>query len=122
MEVPEFIFVSDAVECTFADLDGKSLGEEQKDKHYREWKLSKGADRTDMRKEEKRLRCAGVFAQMCVASCVAWRPRSEPWRVTSGVARAHHDGCGAASPGRDTNTGHLCAAHDSPRAHDADHV
>ena len=23
-----------------------------------------------------------------------------------GVARANHDGCGAASPGRDTNTGH----------------
>ena len=23
-----------------------------------------------------------VFAQMCVASCVAWRPRSEPQRVT----------------------------------------
>ena len=51
-----------------------------------------------------------VFAQMCVASCVAWRPRSEPQRVTSGVARANHDGCGAASPGRDTNTCHPCAA------------
>ena len=44
-------------EGTFADLDGKSLREEQKDKHYREWKRSKGADWTEMRKEEKRLRC-----------------------------------------------------------------
>ena len=34
----------------------------------------------------------GVFAQMCVAPFVAWRPRSEPWRVTSEVARANHDG------------------------------
>ena len=57
-EVPEIIIVSDAVEGTFADLDGKSLREERKDKHYREWKRSKGADRTEMRKEEKRLRCA----------------------------------------------------------------
>ena len=29
---------------------------------------------------------------MCVAPFVAWRPRSEP-------QRAHHDDCGAASPG-----------------------
>ena len=43
----------------------------------------------------------GVFAQMCVAPCVAWRPRSAPQRATSAVARAHHDGCGAASPGRE---------------------
>ena len=34
----------------------------------------------------------GVFAQMFVAPFVAWRPRSEPWRATSGVARAHPDG------------------------------
>ena len=31
---------------------------EQKEKHQREWKRSKGVDRTDMRNEEKRLRCA----------------------------------------------------------------
>ena len=34
--------------------------------------------------------------------------RVEPWRATSGVARAHHDGHDAASPGRDTNTGQRC--------------
>ena len=57
-KVPEIIIVSDAVEGTFVDLDGKSLREEQKEKHQREWKRSKGVDRTEMRKEEKRLRCA----------------------------------------------------------------
>ena len=57
-EVPEIIIVSDAVEGTFLDLDGKSLQEEQKEKHQRKWKRSKGVDRTEMRKEEKRLRCA----------------------------------------------------------------
>ena len=46
----------------------------------------------------------GVFAQMCVASFVAWRPRGGHQPSTFGVDRAHHDGCGAASPGRDTNT------------------
>ena len=40
------------------DLDGKSLQEEQKETHQRKWKRSKGVDRTEMRKEEKRLRCA----------------------------------------------------------------
>ena len=57
-EVPEIIIVSFAVEGTFVDQDGKSLREEQKEKHQREWKRSEGFDRTDMRKEEKRLRCA----------------------------------------------------------------
>ena len=52
--MPGIIIVSDAVEGTFADLDGKSRREEQKNKHCREWKRSKGADRTEMRKEEKR--------------------------------------------------------------------
>ena len=56
--MPGIIIVSDAVEGTFADLDGKSRREEQKNKHCREWKRSKGADRTEMRKEEKRLRYA----------------------------------------------------------------
>ena len=35
---------------------------------------------------------------MCVAPLVAWRPRSEPWRVTSGVARANHDRYGGRQP------------------------
>ena len=34
-EVPEIIIVSDAVEGTFVDLDGKSLREEQKENHQR---------------------------------------------------------------------------------------
>ena len=57
-QVPEIIIVSDAVEGTFVDLEGKSLQEEQKDRHQRQWKRSKGVDRTGLRKEEKRLRCA----------------------------------------------------------------
>ena len=36
--------VSDAVEGTFVDLDGKSLQEEEMEKHPRKWKRSKGAD------------------------------------------------------------------------------
>ena len=52
-EVPEVIIVSDAVEGTFVNLDGKSLREEQKEKHQREWKRSKGVGRTEMRKEER---------------------------------------------------------------------
>ena len=50
--------MSDAVEGTLVDLDGKSLREEQKEKHQREWKRSKGVDRTEKRREEKRLKCA----------------------------------------------------------------
>ena len=57
-EVPEAIIVSDAVECILEDLDDRSPREEQKKKHQREWKRSKRVDRTEMRKEEKRLRCA----------------------------------------------------------------
>ena len=57
-EVLDIIIVSDAVDGTFADLDGTSFREGQQDKHNREWKRSRGADRTEMRKEEKRLRCA----------------------------------------------------------------
>ena len=37
-EVPEIIIVSDAVEGTFVEMDGKSLQEEQKGKYQREWK------------------------------------------------------------------------------------
>ena len=61
---------------------------------------------------DKMVDAPGVFARMCVAPFVAWRLRSEPSRVTSGIARANHDGCGAASPGRDTNTGHPCVCRD----------
>ena len=57
-KVLESIIVSDAVEGTFVDLDCKNLREEQKEKHQREWKWSTGVDRTEMRKEEKRLKCA----------------------------------------------------------------
>ena len=56
-EVPGIIIVSDAVEGTFVDLGGKSLQEEQKEKHPRKWERSKGADWTEMRKEEKRFLC-----------------------------------------------------------------
>ena len=49
-KVPEIIIVSDAVEGTFVDLDGKSLQEEQKEKHQRKWKRSKGVDRTEIEK------------------------------------------------------------------------
>ena len=41
----EIIIVSDAVESTFVNLDGKSLQEEQKGKYQSEWKRSKGVDR-----------------------------------------------------------------------------
>ena len=57
-EVPEIIIVSDAEEGTFVNLDGKSLQEEQKERHQRKWKRSKGVDRNEMRKEEKNLRYA----------------------------------------------------------------
>ena len=56
--MPEIIIVSDAVEGTFVDLVGKSLQEEQKERHQREWKRSKGVDRNEMGKGEKKLRCA----------------------------------------------------------------
>ena len=39
-EVPEIIIVSDTVEGTFVDLDGKSLREKQKEKHQRVVKRS----------------------------------------------------------------------------------
>ena len=46
-QVPETIIVSDAVEGTFVDLEGKSLPEEQKERHQRKWKRSKGVDQAD---------------------------------------------------------------------------
>ena len=36
--------------------------------------------------------------KLCVVPFVAWRPRSEPWRVTSGVAGANLDGYVALPP------------------------
>ena len=57
-EVPKIIIVSDAVRGTKVDLDGRSLQVEQMGKLSRKWKRSKGADWTDMRKEEKRFKCA----------------------------------------------------------------
>ena len=57
-EVPEIIILSDAVEGTSVNLDGGSLQKEQKEIHQRKWKRTKGVNRTEMRKEEKRLRCA----------------------------------------------------------------
>ena len=55
-EVPEIIIVSDAVESTKVDLDGKGLQVTQMAKIPRKWKRPKGVDRTEMGKEEKRLR------------------------------------------------------------------
>ena len=43
-EVPEIIIVSDAVESTVVNLHGKSLPEEEKGMHQREWKRSKGVE------------------------------------------------------------------------------
>ena len=57
-EVPETIIASDAVEGILVNLDGGSFQTEQKEKHQRNWKWTQGVDRTEMRKEEKRLRCA----------------------------------------------------------------
>ena len=57
-EVPEIIIVSDAVEGTFVNLDGESFQEEQKRKHQRKLKRTRGVDRTEKIKEEKRLWCA----------------------------------------------------------------
>ena len=64
-EVPEIIIVSDAVEVTFINLDGKSLQEVQKGKYQREWKRSKGVVRNEMRKDEKNLRCALLNGSVC---------------------------------------------------------
>ena len=35
-----------------------SLQKDQQQKHQKEWKWTRGVDQTEMRKEEKRLRCA----------------------------------------------------------------
>ena len=57
-KVPEIIIVSDVVEGTFVELDGKSLRQEQKEKRQREWKGSRGVDRTETIKKENKLKCA----------------------------------------------------------------
>ena len=46
-EVPDIAIVSDVVEGTFVNLDGKSCQEEQKGKYGRERKRSKGVDRNE---------------------------------------------------------------------------
>ena len=57
-EVPEIIVVLDAVEGTFVDLDGEKPSGGAAGKPPENVERSKGVDRTEMRKEEKRLRCA----------------------------------------------------------------
>ena len=64
-EVPEIIIVSDAVEGTFVNLDGGIHQKKQKEKHQKKWKWTNGLDRTEMRKEEKRLRCALLNGSAC---------------------------------------------------------
>ena len=56
-EVPKIIIVLGAVRGTKVDLDGKGLQVKQMEKIPRKWKRPKGDDRTEMRREEKRLRC-----------------------------------------------------------------
>ena len=56
-EVQKITIVSDAVGGTKVDLDGRSFQEERMGKPPRKWKRSKGADWTEMRKEEKKLKC-----------------------------------------------------------------
>ena len=41
-KLPEITIVSDAVEGTFVNLDGKNFQEEQKAKYQRVWEQSKG--------------------------------------------------------------------------------
>ena len=56
-EVPKIIIVSDAVRSTEVDLDGKGLQEKQMDKFPKRWYWPIVAGWTEMRKEEKRLKC-----------------------------------------------------------------
>ena len=54
--------MSDAVEGTFGGPGWlKPSGETERKTPEREWKRTKGVDRTEMRKEEKRLRCASLI-------------------------------------------------------------
>ena len=57
-EVPEIITVSDAVKGTKVDLDGKGHQMKWMKETPKKWRQPKGADWNEMRKEEKRLKCA----------------------------------------------------------------
>ena len=70
--------MSDAVEDTFVNLDGKRLQEEQKRKYQREWKRSEGVDRNEMGKEEKNSRCA-------LLNCPVWRTERKYMRRYKGT-------------------------------------
>ena len=56
-EVQKIIVVSDAVRGTKVDLDGKGFQEKQMEELPGKWKPPKGADWTEMRKEETWLKC-----------------------------------------------------------------
>ena len=56
-EVPEIIIVSDAVKGTKVDLDGKGLQVEADGEDSKKVETAKRKDRTERRKEEKRLKC-----------------------------------------------------------------
>ena len=56
-EVQKIIIVSDAVRSTKVDLDGKGLQEKQMEKFPKKWERPNGVGWTEMRKEEKRLKC-----------------------------------------------------------------
>ena len=56
-EAPKIIIVSDAVRSTKVDLDGEGLQEKQMDKFPKRWYWPIVAGWTEMRKEEKRLKC-----------------------------------------------------------------
>ena len=53
-EVPEIIIVSDAVKGTKVDLDDKAHQTKWMKVFPTNWRQPKGADRTEMRKEERR--------------------------------------------------------------------
>ena len=50
--MPEIIIVSDAVKGTKVDLDGKGHQVKRMKEIPKKWRQPKGADRTEMRKEE----------------------------------------------------------------------
>ena len=65
IEVSEIIIVSDAVKGTKVDLDGKGQQMKRMKEITKKWRQPKGADRTDMRKEEKRSKCALLNGSAC---------------------------------------------------------
>ena len=54
-EVPEIIIVSDAVKGTKVDLDGRAHQVKRMKEIPKKWRQSKGADRTEMRKEREEI-------------------------------------------------------------------